>query len=73
MADVCLLVVRPEYTQKEMFERTLNEIAASGTKGVSLVINDLPMDGKHYGYGEKYGYSDNKKSDNKSKSQARKD
>ena len=61
MADVCLLVVRPGYTLKEMLERTINEIYASGTKDVSIVINDIKSDSRHYGYGEKYGYTDDKK------------
>ena len=30
-------------------------------KGVSLVINDIQSDSKHYGYGEKYGYTSDKK------------
>ena len=29
-------------------------------KGVSLVINDIQSDSKHYGYGEKYGYTSDK-------------
>lgn len=57
LADACLLVVRPGQTLKDMFENTLREIDASGAKGVSLVINDIQADSKHYGYGEKYGYT----------------
>ena len=30
-------------------------------KGVSLVINDIQVDSKHYGYGEKYGYTNEEK------------
>ncbi|MCX6262805.1 MAG: hypothetical protein NTY95_18540 [Bacteroidia bacterium] len=57
LADACLLVVRPGLTLKDMFENTLNEIRTSGTKGASLVINDIRSDSKHYGYGDKYGYA----------------
>ena len=56
MADACLLVVRPGHTLRDMLEITLNEINTSQIKGVSLVINDIQSDSKHYGYGEKYGY-----------------
>ena len=60
MTDACLLVVRPGFTLKEMFVQTLHDITARGTKGVSLIINDIKADGKHYGYGEKYGYTNDK-------------
>lgn len=56
-ADAVLLVVRSGQTLRDMFENTLNEISANDTKGVSLVINDVKSDSKHYGYGEKYGYT----------------
>ncbi len=61
MADVCLLVVRSEHTLRDMFEKTLNEITESGTKGVSLVVNDIQSNSKYYSYGEKYGYTKEKK------------
>jgi len=60
MADTILLVVRPEKTLKEMFERTLMEIKSSGTKGVGLLINDIKPGSGRYGYGEKYGYTADK-------------
>jgi tyrosine-protein kinase Etk/Wzc len=59
LADACLLVVRPGSTLKDMLGITLNEMDASNTSGVSLVINDIQSDSKHYGYGEKYGYAEN--------------
>jgi len=62
LTDACLLVVRPGYTLKNIFARTLEEIAERGIKGVSLIINDIKSDIKHYGYGEKYGYTTDKKS-----------
>jgi tyrosine-protein kinase Etk/Wzc len=61
LADSCLLIVRPKKTLKDMLEKTINEIKVSHIRGVSLVINDIQPDSKHYGYGEKYGYSDEKK------------
>jgi capsular exopolysaccharide synthesis family protein len=61
LSDACLLVVRPGKTLKDMFLNTLNEINASGTRGVGVVINDVKSDSKHYGYGERYGYTSDKK------------
>ena len=57
ISDACLLVVRPGKTKRDSFESTLNELNASKTKGVSLIINDIQADSKHYGYGDKYGYT----------------
>jgi tyrosine-protein kinase Etk/Wzc len=62
LADAILLVVRPEKTLKDMFGITLREINMSNTRGLSLVINDIQSDSRHYVYGEKYGYtSDNER------------
>lgn len=60
MTDASLLVVRPEHTLKDIFERTLFEISENYTRGVSLVVNDVKSDSRHYGYGERYGYTNNK-------------
>lgn len=60
MSDACLVVVRPGKTIKDAFISTLNEISSAGIKGVSLVINDIQSDSKHYGYGERYGYTSDK-------------
>lgn len=57
MADVCLLIVRSGHTERDIFEDTLSEIMESGIKGLSLVINDVRSDRKHYGYGDKFGYT----------------
>jgi capsular exopolysaccharide synthesis family protein len=65
MADACILVVRPGYTLRDMLEITLNEINTSQIKGVSLVINDIQSDSRHYGYGERYGYISPKESKGK--------
>jgi tyrosine-protein kinase Etk/Wzc len=58
LADACLLVVRPDKTLKDMLESTLIALNENGTKGVSLVINDIRSESKHYGFGEKYGYTE---------------
>jgi len=61
MADACILVVRLGYTLKNLFESTLIEVKANGIKGLSLVINDVKPSDTIYGYGEKYGYTGDKK------------
>jgi len=60
LADACLLVVRPDRTIREGFVNTLSEIHSSGIRGISLVVNDIQSDSKHYGYGERYGYTNTK-------------
>jgi tyrosine-protein kinase Etk/Wzc len=60
LADSCLLIIRPNKTLKDMLEKTIIEIKMSRIKGISLVINDIQSDSKHFGYGEKYGYSNDK-------------
>ena len=57
LADACLLIIRPGKTLKDILVATLGEITGSGTKGLSLVINDIQSE-THYGYGKKYGYTD---------------
>ncbi len=61
LSDVCLLVVRPDKTIRDLYYSTLNEIISNNIKGVSIIINDIRLDKKHYGYGEKYGYTNKKK------------
>jgi tyrosine-protein kinase Etk/Wzc len=60
MADACLVVVRPGKTIRDAFISTVSEINSAGIKGVSLVINDIQSDSKHYGYGERYRYNSDK-------------
>jgi tyrosine-protein kinase Etk/Wzc len=60
LADACLLVVRPGKTLKDIFRKTLYEISGSDLNGISMVINDIKSDSKHYGYGEKYSYNTDK-------------
>jgi tyrosine-protein kinase Etk/Wzc len=61
LTDVCLLVVRPGKTLRKILEATLREINLSSTKGVSLIINDIKYDNKQNAFGEKYGYTNDKK------------
>lgn len=61
LADACLLVVRPGHTLRELFDVSLKEFENTETKGLSLVINDIQSDKRKYGYGEKYGYTGEKK------------
>ena len=65
-ADACLLVVRPDYGLRDVFENTIKEINAARVRGLSLVINDVKSDLKKYGYGEKYGYTSEKEARRKS-------
>lgn len=56
-ADTCLVVVRPGRTPKDIFVQILNDLTTNNIKGVSIVANDIHTSRKHYGYGEKYGYT----------------
>jgi tyrosine-protein kinase Etk/Wzc len=60
LADACLVVVRHGKTLRDMLGITLREVNSRGVKGVSLIINDIQLDNKHYGYGKKYGYTNDK-------------
>lgn len=57
LSDACIMVVRPGHTLRDLFENTLNELMAGRVKGLSLVINDVKSDQKHYGYSGRYGYT----------------
>ena len=61
LADTCLLVVRSGKTFRDIFEKTLNEINGSGIKGIGMVVNDIKSDSKYSNYGERYGYTSEKK------------
>lgn len=53
--DAVLLVVRLNKTMKEMMSQALNETMENNDH-VSLLINDVDIKLKRYGYGKKYGY-----------------
>jgi tyrosine-protein kinase Etk/Wzc len=66
LADACLLVARPGKTLRDLFRISVNEIRTREIKGVSLVLNDIRLKSRSYGYGEKYGYINNPKNKDKS-------
>ena len=57
LADACIMVVRINHTRRDVLEDTLGEIQASQIKSIGLVLNDIQLKGKSYGYGSKYGYT----------------
>jgi tyrosine-protein kinase Etk/Wzc len=61
MADACLLVVRSGKTVRDIFEKTIHEINGNGLNSVSMVMNDIQSNNQQYGYGEKYGYTSDKR------------
>ena len=66
MADVCLLVIRPGHTLRDMLELTINEVSSNGIKDIGVVLNAVQNKGKHYGYGGKYGYTNDSSQSSKS-------
>ena len=56
LADVSIMVVRPNHTIKDMFSDSLRDLKTSNIKGLSLVVNDILPNGRSYGYGGKYRY-----------------
>lgn len=60
LSDVCIMVVRPGYTLKDIFGKTIEEMKSYDVKNLSLVINDLQI-ASNYRYSEKYGYTNAKK------------
>lgn len=59
LADACLIVVRPNKTLRDIYRSALNEVEISEVKSAGLIINDVVMNRKRYGYSEKYGYTKN--------------
>jgi tyrosine-protein kinase Etk/Wzc len=57
LADTSILIVRQNMTLKDLFENTVKELKISNIKSISVVVNDLGSEYKHYGYGGRYGYS----------------
>lgn len=66
MADVCLLVIRPGHTLRDMLELTITEVSSNGIKDIGIVLNAIQNKGKHYGYGGKYGYTSDSSQTSKS-------
>jgi capsular exopolysaccharide synthesis family protein len=57
LADACLFVVRPGTTLRDILDVTIREVKGSSIKGLSMVVNDIPSDSKHFNYRDKYGYT----------------
>ena len=64
--DAVLLVIRLNKTEKAMMSQALNE-TMENNEHVSLLINDMDINPKRYGYGEKYGYIKKPKKGKKNK------
>ena len=56
MADAVLMMVRHEYTKKNVLSATLAELEANGIGRVSLLVNDVKSLGSSYRYAYKYKY-----------------
>jgi len=60
LADTCLLIVRQNKTLKYLLEKTVKDLQLSNLNKISIVINDIIVNGKgygsRYGYGNGYGY-----------------
>jgi tyrosine-protein kinase Etk/Wzc len=57
LADTCLLVLRRNFTLKNLLENTVNELKISDNMSLHLVVNDLGPGDKRYAYGGKYAYN----------------
>jgi tyrosine-protein kinase Etk/Wzc len=60
LADTCILIVKQNYTIKEIFINTLSNLKTSNIKSLSLLINGVFSNNSRYGYGGKYTYNNNK-------------
>lgn len=55
-ADVSVIVVRSEFTDKQLLEHPLKAIDDDKIKHASFVLNDVDVRNTGYGYGYNYGY-----------------
>jgi tyrosine-protein kinase Etk/Wzc len=62
MADAVLMMVRHEYTKKNVLSATLAEIQSNGIGRVSILVNDVKSLGSSYRYAYKYKYDYSQKS-----------
>jgi tyrosine-protein kinase Etk/Wzc len=58
LSDVCVMVVRPNFTFKELFSDCVRDLRNINVNNLSLVINDIIPNGRSYGYGYRYGYGE---------------
>lgn len=56
MSDANVFVVRDSYTHKYAFEASITEAENSQLKNLCIVMNDITMKKKGYGYSGSYGY-----------------
>jgi tyrosine-protein kinase Etk/Wzc len=54
--DISLLVVRYNYTSREVFENVLVDLTARNIQKVNIILNDIVISKSNYGYGYGYGY-----------------
>ncbi|MGV4584763.1 GumC family protein [Ornithobacterium rhinotracheale] len=55
-ADVSIIVVRSEFTDKQLLEHPLKAVEDHKIKHASFVLNDVNSRNSGYGYGYNYGY-----------------
>ena len=54
--DANLFIVRHKYTLKQGLKNALEEVTKHHLKGVGIIVNDISMGGKNYGFSAGYGY-----------------
>ena len=55
--DIVLLVVRQNYTSKDVFENVMGDLTSRKIERVNIVLNDVEISKNRYGYGYNYGYA----------------
>lgn len=60
LADVCVLVIRQNHTIRDIFINTINDLKLSNVKSLSLIVNDIMLNDRRYGYGGRYTYRNQK-------------
>lgn len=56
LADCVLYVVKPDYARQSQIIDTVNDLYAQDVQLAGFVLNSVPLNHGHYGYGYKYGY-----------------
>ncbi|MCK5691827.1 MAG: polysaccharide biosynthesis tyrosine autokinase [Bacteroidales bacterium] len=57
LADAVLMMVRHDYTKKNVLSATLAEVQNNGIGGLSILVNDVKALGSSYRYAYKYKYN----------------
>lgn len=55
LCDTCILMIRQNFTIREVLENTLRDVETNKSKTLCIVINDVNSEDRHYSYGGKYG------------------